>query len=133
MNLSHRILRMADDNVWHLIQTRYEGKEKFLSNPKNQLKEYEDLYDNITNSKCGLIKIEHSKTGEIHSGFTAAFGENIGCYISNEDSWYITSIIKHIDWDKGEFNTLNSVYKFEFEEIPINDIFKICYFDESED
>lgn len=78
-----------------------------------------ELYKALQDSKVGYIKVSgnggYLSSGESEEGITAAFGE--GLYISDMERWYRTSIIQKIYWDKGEFTTLNSRYKFEFEEI----------------
>lgn len=83
-----------------------------------------ELYRALKNSKVGYIKITkvssnvgYLSTGESEEGITAAFGEGLNLYIADVEQWYRTSIIQKIDWDKGEFTTLNSRYKFEFKEI----------------
>ena len=47
----------------------------------------ENIYNHIHNSKCGYIKVKHTITGDEHYGITAIFGENVACYMSNEDKW----------------------------------------------
>lgn len=76
----------------------------------------EELYVALQNSKKGYITIQHSKTGEVHHGWTEAFGEGLGVRMDNPERWYITSTIKYINWEKGYFDTQNSRYKFKFEE-----------------
>ena len=83
-----------------------------------------ELHRALKDSKIGYIKITKisSNDGYLHSGesvegVTAAFGEGISLYIANIEEWYRTSVIQKIYWSKGEFITLNSRYKFEFEEI----------------
>lgn len=83
-----------------------------------------ELHRAIKDSKVGYIKITkmsnnsgYLRSGESEEGITAAFGEGLSLYISDREQWYRTSIIQKIFWDKGEFTTLNSRYKFEFTEI----------------
>lgn len=83
-----------------------------------------ELYKAIQDSKVGHIKITkvssnggYLSSGESEEGITAAFGEGLSLYIADVGQWYRTSVIQKIYWDKGEFTTLNSRYKFEFEEI----------------
>lgn len=109
------IILMIDDNVQRILISRFLSEEEFINKFQN-----EQLYNYLHNSKCGYIRITNFDTGETHYGITGAFGENIGCYMSNEDEWFTTSIIQKIDWDKKKFQTMNSVYKFEFEELPQN-------------
>lgn len=83
-----------------------------------------ELYKALKDSKVGYIKITkisdnvgYLSSGESEEGITAAFGEGLSLYIADVEQWYRTSIIQNIYWDKGEFTTLNSRYKFEFKEI----------------
>lgn len=83
-----------------------------------------ELHSLIKSSKVGHIKIEkisnnpgYLTEGECEEGITAAFGEGLSLYIADVGQWYRTSVIQKIDWEKGEFITVNSRYKFEFEEI----------------
>lgn len=78
----------------------------------------------IKDSKVGYIKITkisdnggYLTQGESQEGITAAFGEGLSLYIAGVEEWYRTSVIQKIYWDKGEFTTCNSRYKFEFTEI----------------
>ena len=47
---------------------------------------------------------------------TDAFGEGLSCYLYTTDRWFTTSVIRHINWEEGYFDTLNSRYYFKFEE-----------------
>lgn len=83
-----------------------------------------ELYRAIKDSKVGYIKITkissnhgYLSEGESEEGITAAFGEGISLYIAGVEQWYKTSVIQKINWNKGEFTTVNSRYKFEFKEI----------------
>lgn len=83
-----------------------------------------ELYQSIRDSKVGYIKITkvssndgYLSEGESEEGITAAFGEGVSLYIAGVEQWYRTSVIRKIFWDKGEFTTMNSRYKFEFKEI----------------
>ena len=80
-----------------------------------------ELHRALKDSKVGYIKITKvSSNGgycESEEGITAAFGEGLSLYIADVEQWYRTSVIQKIYWDKGEFTTLNSRYKFEFTEI----------------
>lgn len=83
-----------------------------------------ELHRAIQDSKVGYIRITkissnggYLSTGESEKGITAAFGEGLSLYIVDVEQWYRTSVIQKIYWDRGEFTTLNSRYKFEFEEI----------------
>lgn len=82
------------------------------------------LHRAIKDSKVGYIKVTkvssnggYLSTGESEEGITAAFGEGLSLYIADVERWFRTSVIQKIYWDKGEFTTLNSRYKFEFTEI----------------
>lgn len=88
-----------------------------------------ELHQLIKDSKVGYIKITkissndgYLSEGGSKEGATAAFGENLGLYIAGVGQWYRTSVIRHIYWDKGEFTTINSRYKFEFKEIDYRQI-----------
>lgn len=65
-----------------------------------------------------LTKIEGTEPlGEKHSGYTKGLCEGIGCRLESPDGfWFHTSIIKEIDWENQIFTTLNSKYKFEFDD-----------------
>ena len=87
---------------------------------EEQAKKYcdADTYRNIINSKEGDIRIEKVSPvlGPEEWGYTPAFGEGLSCHMDNPHRWYHTSVIQKIDWEKHEFTTLNSVYKFTFKE-----------------
>ena len=38
----------------------------------------------------------------------------LGLFLDTEDRWYHTSVVLSIDFEKGEFTTQNSIYRFEF-------------------
>lgn len=83
-----------------------------------------ELHKMIKDSKVGYIRVTKISTnggylppGGSEEGITAAFGEGISLYIADVEQWFRTSNIQKIYWDKGEFTTLNSRYKFEFTEI----------------
>lgn len=77
-----------------------------------------ELHRAIKDSKVGYIKVTKiSSNGESEEGITAAFGEGLSLYIADVEQWFRTSVIQKIYWDKGEFTTLNSRYKFKFTEI----------------
>ena len=90
-----------------------------------------ELHRAIKDSKVGYIKITkisnnpgYLSNGESEEGITAAFGEGISLYIAGVEQWYRTSVIQKINWDKGDFTTVNSRYKFEFKEIDYRPIFE---------
>ena len=78
----------------------------------------EKNWNDIQNSKSGDIWIQKiSPTiDNPWRGHTKYFGEGLGCYLYSFDSWYSTSIIQSINWNKGTFDTINSTYKFKFTE-----------------
>lgn len=83
-----------------------------------------ELHRAIKDSKVGYIKITkissnegYLSEGQSEEGLTAAFGEGVSLYIADVEKWYRTSVIQKIFWDRQEFTTMNSRYKFEFEEI----------------
>ena len=57
--------------------------------------------------------------GGVIAGLTPLFVEGLGVYILNEDEWFMTTAIQHIDWYNKEFTTKNSVYSFEIKGIEI--------------
>lgn len=88
------------------------SKEDFLK----QLGATEELYYNLQNSKEGWIEIWKKDKSVHESGYTGAFGEGISCYMYTMSEWYTTSVIRHINWEEGYFDTLNSRYYFNFKE-----------------
>lgn len=112
------ILPMIDENIMARLRLRALSKEEFLS---EYGEDASDIYEHLQKSKCGLISVEHTDTKKKHYGITAAFGEGLSCYMSNEDRWFTTSVIKHID--KDTFETLNSVYKYNFEEMSWRELY----------
>lgn len=83
----------------------------------------EELYDSFQKSKVGYIKVSKIsdnpgiKQGSEYEGVTGAFGEGFAVWMSNPSHWFHTSTIKSIDWNNHTFETENSTYKFEFEEL----------------
>ncbi len=118
MRTLREILSMLDVGVNSILNHRLLTKEEFLA----KFPDSEKLYNLLSKSKVGLIKISYLNGTNEHSGFTAAFGKDIACRLSNEDEWYSTSIIKSIDWDNKTFETLHNIYKFEFQELPIDKV-----------
>lgn len=83
-----------------------------------------ETYRALQDSKIGFISITkvsdnpgYLDKSQSEYGVTSAFGESLSLYISGDDRWFRTSVIQKIDWDKGEFTTLNSTYSFKFNEI----------------
>ena len=98
------------------LQIAYLGSERFaFSCPRS---EFNDLWYNYLD----LARDYHQVADCILPDDTylreaLAFGEGISLYIADVEQWFRTSNIQKIYWDKGEFTTLNSRYKFEFTEI----------------
>lgn len=105
---------MAIQNVNNMERTKFKNlsKEEFMQLPGAT----EDLYTAVQNSKSGYIEITHATQKHFHTGYTETFGEGISCYMTSPRGWYITSIIKYINWEEGYFDTLNSRYYFTFKE-----------------
>ena len=112
--ITWKLIRMLDKNVEALLKYK-------VSNNKNNLPK--DTWEALKNAKCGLIRVTHSRTGKMHHGITAAFGEGVGCYMSNEDEWFTTSTIKYINWEDKYFETLNSKYFFGFDELDFQELY----------
>lgn len=110
-----KIIPMIDRNVEILLKARI----------NNDLSE--ELNNALQNSKCGIIHVKHAITGKTHYGITAAFGEGVGCYMSNEDEWFTTSTIKKINWEEEYFETLNSKYFFDFEELDFQELYNAVF------
>ena len=68
----------------------------------------------ITVQKVEGVNNELIPVGRIYSGHTDTFMEGVSCRISPPTHWFRSSNVTSIDWEKGEFKTLNSTYKFEF-------------------
>lgn len=96
-----------------LLELKKLSKDDFIKETN-----YPDLYDPLQNSKSGYITVDRIIPNDRRGcrGYTMAFGVGLSCHISNPSDWYTTSIITNIDWNKGEFTTLNSTYKFNFRE-----------------
>lgn len=110
---------MIEELIAYITRAKQSTKEKFLE----EYPERGNLWEILQNSKEGYITIEkissnagYLRKGEIESGYTPAFGEGIACWIDNKDSYYHTSNIESINWEDNTFNTLNSKYKFKFDE-----------------
>lgn len=115
MRTLREILEMLDAGVNAILSSKLLSKEEFIEKYSD-----EEMYSALKNSKAGLIEISYLDGTNKHNGFTAALGEGIACRMSNENNWYTTSTIKSIDWNNKTFETLNSIYKFEFQEIPLD-------------
>lgn len=101
---------------------RTKPKKEFIKNVGP-----EDAYENVQKSKVGYIvvhKISDNpgiKKNKIYEGITACFGEGLAMWLSNETSWFHTSVVKSINWENNTFETENSVYRFKFEELDPTD------------
>ena len=88
------------------------------------IKKYEKstlpIYEAIKKSKMGDIEIEKVVDTPLDAvkmkGITPGFGEGISCYMEDNDTYYYTSTVQSIDWENNVFHTLNSEYKFKFNE-----------------
>ena len=74
------------------------------------------MYDALRKSREGYMRIQKisPSLGRTEEGWTYVFTEGLGLILDTEDRWYNTSIVLSIDFEKGEFTTQNSVYRFEF-------------------
>lgn len=54
-------------------------------------------------------------TNSVHAGNTEAFMEGIGLQLVSPTNWFHTSIVTEIDWENHRFKTLNSIYKFTYD------------------
>ena len=93
------------------------SKEDFLQLPEST----EQLYEDLHKAKEGFIIVTRERDGVHQKGYTNAFGEGISCRIDGFSSWWLTTPIREINWEKGYFDTQNSRYKFEFIERKINE------------
>lgn len=114
-------LDLIDQDVSIILLHKLLDKERFLDVTGS-----EEIYNCLKNAKSGLITISYLDGRNKHSGFTAALGEGIACRLSNEYTWYSTSNIKSIDWKNKTFETLNNIYKFEFQEVPIDEAMELA-------
>ena len=117
MRTLRELLDLMTPDVERILICKLLDKEKFLKSVGS-----EDIYNLLHKAKVGLIKISYLNGDNEHSGFTAAFGEGIACMMSNEHEWYTTSTIKSINFEDKTFETLNNTYKFEFQEIPMDEV-----------
>ena len=116
MQTLREMLSLIDKDVEALMLLKLLDKDQFL-----EIVDSEEIYEAVKKSKSGLIKISYLDGSNEQHGFTASFGEGIACRMSNEHEWYTTSTIKKIDWEDQTFETLNNIYKFEFQEVPIDE------------
>lgn len=73
-------------------------------------------YERFAESKEGYMRIvkQYPSLGKPHEGWTFAFVEGLSLFIDNPEEWYYTSIVKKINWKGHTFETMNSIYSFEF-------------------
>lgn len=93
--------------------------EEFCEKYKVDPMQTADVYQDLHTAKIGNISITQvsgNKVGFSYSGHTYAFGPNISLFIETDWDYYYTSVIQSINWQEGYFDTLNSRYKFKFEE-----------------
>ena len=114
---NHKKAVIIDEHILVLLAVR-----EYL----DEIEMSESTREEIKNSKVGDITVTkiskndgYVKEGESAWGVTAAFGEGLSVYIASANSWFCTSTIRKIDWDKKEFTTRNSVYSFTFKETNI--------------
>lgn len=107
-----------DSNQLYILSLKSLSKEEFINKTND-----EALWDSLQKAKIGFISISklsgknNDYLSKPYIGSTVAFGENLSCYINLGDGFFRTSTIQSIDWNKQEFKTLNSIYKFNFEDI----------------
>ena len=83
----------------------------------------EQLYNNLQKAKSGFIRVEKiSKnkgaiaTGDVYEGHTDTFGEGVSLIIGDRFYTFKSSVIVKINKTKSTFKTLNSIYKYQFQE-----------------
>jgi hypothetical protein len=83
----------------------------------------EQLYNNLQKAKSGFIRVEKiSKnkgaiaTGDVYEGHTDTFGEGVSLIIGDRFYTFKSSVIVKINKTKNTFKTLNSTYKYQFQE-----------------
>lgn len=101
-----------------------------------KLKPIEQLIDELgetahalKNAKSGYITLTkvsdnpgYVAKGDVESGWCGAFNEGISCILDYGGRWFHTSVIETIDWDKKLIHTRNSIYSFEFDEFPTEEM-----------
>lgn len=110
---------MIESQVDFIKKAKQSSKEEFLEQHPN----HGDIWELLQNSKEGYITIKkvsdnpgYLSAGEGQRGYTPAFGEGLSLYIDNISSYYYTSVIQSINWEDNTFKTMNSIYKFKFDE-----------------
>ena len=83
----------------------------------------EQLYNNLQKAKSGFIRVEKiSKnkgaiaTGDVYEGHTDTFGEGVSLIIGDRFYTFKSSVIVKINKTKSTFKTINSTYKYQFQE-----------------
>ena len=83
----------------------------------------EQLYNNLQKAKSGFIRVEKiSKnkgaiaTGDVYEGHTDTFGEGVSLIIGDRFYTFKSSVIVKINKTKNTFKTINSTYKYQFQE-----------------
>lgn len=132
---------LLDSGTFKLLVTKVRSDKDLMDSCNNN----EELFRALREGKCGLMKVRKIsdnpgiEKGKEYCGVATCFAENIGLFLSNEDSWFHTSVVKEIDWTNNQFKTLNSVYEFSFEELDTTEVldaiknFIAVYDSESED
>ena len=77
--------------------------------------------DSPKRGHCTLTKVngvhnERFNPGYTASGYCPGIVVGLSCRVDNVHRWFMTSVVTSIDWEKEEFTTLNSIYKFHFDE-----------------
>ena len=111
---------MIETQIAYITKAKHQTKEEFIKqNGEDKLYIWE-LLQNAKEGDISITKISanvgYLGKNDTERGFTPAFGEGLSCYIDKPDSYYYTSIIQSIDWENNTFKTINSTYKFKFDE-----------------
>ena len=74
------------------------------------------MYNALRKSREGYMRIQKISPSldRPEEGWTYVFTEELGLFLDTEDRWYHTSVVLSIDFEKGEFTTQNSIYRFKF-------------------
>lgn len=103
--------------ILKIIEMRQMSEEDFVN---KYGKDSMFVYEAVKKSKMGDIEIEKVVDNPLDAvkmkGITPGIGEGISCYIEDDDVYYYTSTVQSIDWENNVFHTLNSEYKFKFNE-----------------
>ena len=76
----------------------------------------EIAYKSKQDCREGYMRIRRQwpSLGKQHEGWTYVFMAGLPLHLAKVSRWYTTSNIKRIDWEGKTFETLNSIYAFEF-------------------